>query len=113
MSGDVSGPVAGGEDVDGEPAPGWDDVPGASWAAVPGTNPWAAQPPGAPPVGGGGDAYADSEHAAAVKELAAAATDRGITDIDAEAFARWGLPLDDAPADSIRRLTEELRGTAA
>jgi hypothetical protein len=57
--------------------------------------------------------YADSDHAAAVKELAAAAADRGISDIDAEAFARWGLPLDDASADSIRRLTEELRGTAA
>jgi hypothetical protein len=57
--------------------------------------------------------YADSDHAVAAKELAAAAADRGITDIDAEAFARWGLPLDDASADSIRRLAEELRGTAA
>jgi hypothetical protein len=112
---DVSGPVAGGEDVDGEPAPGWDAAPGASWAAEPGTDPWASPPPGGPAPEGdaGGEAYADSDHAAAVKELAAAAADRGISDIDAEAFARWGLPLDDASADSIRRLTEELRGTAA
>lgn len=115
VSGDVSGvsaPQAGGEAVDGEPAPGWDTAPGASWVAASGTDPWATPPPGAP-AAEDSPAYADGDHAAAVKELTAAAADRGITDIDAEAYARWGVPLDDASTDSIRRLTQELRGNAA
>jgi hypothetical protein len=110
---DVSGPDlsdawSSGPDVSGGgTADGWDTVPGAAWATPPGGDPWAS-----PADRALSDAEPDPDHAEAVKELTAAAADRDM-DAEAEVFARWGVPLDDAPAADIRRLTDELRSPAA
>lgn len=53
------------------------------------------------------------EHAAAEAELRAFAAQVGIDDIDRDAEGALGLPLTEAPADAIRGLLNQLRGTAA
>ncbi|MFJ4637524.1 hypothetical protein ACIP69_18105 [Streptomyces hygroscopicus] len=53
------------------------------------------------------------EHAAAVSELRAFATEVGIDDIDHDAYGALGAPLADVSADAIRGLLAQLRGTAA
>lgn len=53
------------------------------------------------------------EHAQAVAELRAFATEYGITDIDAAAYPHLGAPLDDVSAAAIRNLTAQLRASAA
>lgn len=56
---------------------------------------------------------ADTDHAKAVKELHAFAREVGITDIDTDAHAALGAPLDAVSATAIRNLLAQLRGTAA
>ncbi|MGW7688908.1 hypothetical protein ACWGMA_08440 [Streptomyces asiaticus] len=53
------------------------------------------------------------EHAAAVAELRAFATQVGIDDIDRDAYGALGAPLADVSADAIRGLLAQLRGQAA
>lgn len=58
------------------------------------------------------DAPAD-EHAAAEQELRAFAAQVGIDDIDRDAEGAIGIPLNQATADQIRGLLNQLRGLAA
>jgi hypothetical protein len=60
-----------------------------------------------------GDEPPVDEHAAAVAELRAFATEAGIDDIDADAYGALGAPLADVSPAAIRGLLAQLRGTAA
>jgi hypothetical protein len=75
------------------------------------TAPPAQAPPAAPEVV---DPEADdAEHAAAVAELDAFGAEYEAPDIRGDAFRDLGLPVEDAPAQSIRDLVAKWRNAAA
>ncbi|MFJ2630914.1 hypothetical protein ACIO6U_02980 [Streptomyces sp. NPDC087422] len=55
----------------------------------------------------------DAEHAAAVAELRAFGAEMDAPDIEQDAYAALGMPLDDAPAQAIRDLVTRWRNDAA
>lgn len=55
----------------------------------------------------------DSEHAAAVAEYRQIAAQVGLDNPDADAHGALGVPLDQAAADAIRSLTDQIRPAAA
>lgn len=59
-----------------------------------------------------GTGNAVDEHAEAVAALRAFGEERGVDDVDAEAFTALGVPLEEASAQSIRDLLARLTGTA-
>ncbi|MFE9064852.1 hypothetical protein [Streptomyces violaceusniger] len=82
----------------------------------------AATLPDRVPAGGEDDAVVEGEivpdppqdeHAGAVAELRAFATEVGIDDIDRDAYGALGAPLAEVSADAIRGLLAQLRGQAA